>query len=92
MRVAGFLAVLRVIHDYVIYPRLIGRGLHLHSFAVVIAVLAGAELRGVVGLFMAVPVAAFISVLYRYWLETVDRRHAVDETPLIAGVVAGSDQ
>ena len=79
-RVAGFLAVLRVLHDYVIYPRLVGRGLHLHPFVVVIAVLAGIELGGVVGLFMAVPVAAIISVVYRHWLEEPDRPRVVDNT------------
>jgi predicted PurR-regulated permease PerM len=68
LRVAGFLAALRVIHDYVIYPRLVGRGLHLHPLAVVVAVLAGAELDGVVGLFMAVPATAVASVVYRHWL------------------------
>jgi predicted PurR-regulated permease PerM len=78
LRVAAFLAVLRVLHDYVVYPRLVGRGLHLHPFVVVIAVLAGIELGGVVGLFMAVPVAAIISVVYRHWLEEPDRPRVVD--------------
>jgi predicted PurR-regulated permease PerM len=84
LRVVGFLASLRVLHDYVIYPRLVGRGLHLHPFAVVIAVLAGVELGGVVGLFMAVPVAAIISVVYRHWLEGADRRRVADQTLLVA--------
>ena len=44
VRTAVFLAVLRVIQDYVIYPRLIGRDLHMHPLAVILAVLAGAEL------------------------------------------------
>jgi predicted PurR-regulated permease PerM len=91
LRVAGFLAALRVIHDYVIYPRLIGRGLHLHPFAVVIAVLGGVELGGVVGLFMAVPMAASTSVVYRYWLEET-RRRRVAEAPRLAPFVASSDQ
>jgi predicted PurR-regulated permease PerM len=78
LRVAGFLAVLRVVHDYVVYPRLVGRGLHLHPLVVVIAVLAGIELGGVVGLFVAVPVAAVISVVYRHWLEEPDRPRVVD--------------
>jgi predicted PurR-regulated permease PerM len=67
--VAGFLATLRIVHDYVIYPRLVGRGLGLHPFAVVVAVLAGVELDGVEGMFLAVPVAAIGSVVYRHWLE-----------------------
>ena len=66
--VVVFLATLRVIHDYMIYPRLVGDGLHLHPFVVVIAVLAGGELGGIAGLFMAVPVTAMLSVILRHWL------------------------
>jgi predicted PurR-regulated permease PerM len=62
----GFLAVLRLAEDYVIYPRLIGRGIELHPFVVILAVLVGAELGGVEGIFLAVPVVAMASVLYRH--------------------------
>jgi predicted PurR-regulated permease PerM len=65
---AMFLVVLRVVEDYVIYPRLIGRGIHLHPLVIIIAVLAGAELDGVTGIFMAVPVVAVVSVAARHWL------------------------
>jgi predicted PurR-regulated permease PerM len=62
------LATFRMVHDYVIYPRLVGHTLDLHPFGVVVAVLAGAELGGVAGLFLAVPVAAMLSVIVRHWL------------------------
>jgi predicted PurR-regulated permease PerM len=65
--VVGFLAALRLVQDYIIYPRLVGRGLHLHPLAVIVAVLAGLELGGVAGMFLAVPVAAAGSVVYRHW-------------------------
>jgi predicted PurR-regulated permease PerM len=66
--VIGFLGVLRVVEDYVIYPRLIRRGLQLHPLAVIVAVLAGSELDGVVGMFLAVPAVAIVSVACRHWL------------------------
>ena len=66
---AGFLAVLRVVEDYAIYPRLIGRNIHLHPLVVVIAVLAGVELGGVAGIFIAIPVVAVLSVAVRHWLD-----------------------
>jgi predicted PurR-regulated permease PerM len=66
--VIGFLMVLRMAEDYVIYPRLIRRGLHLHPLAVIVAVLAGAELDGVIGMFLAVPAVAIASVACRHWL------------------------
>jgi len=64
-----FLAVLRIIHDYVTYPRIIGQGIHLHPLAVILAILCGAEIAGVAGIFLAIPVIAIISVGYRHWLE-----------------------
>ena len=64
-----FLGVLRIIHDYVIYPRIIGQGIHLHPVAVILAILAGAEIAGVAGIFLAIPVIAIATVSYRHWLE-----------------------
>lgn len=64
-----FLAILRVIHDYAIYPRIIGQGIHLHPLAVVLAILCGEELAGLAGIFLAIPAVAVISVTYRHWRE-----------------------
>ena len=64
-----FLAVLRIVQDYIVYPRLIGQGIHLHPLAVIIAILSGAELAGVAGIFLAIPVVAILTVSYRHWLE-----------------------
>lgn len=64
-----FLGVLRIVQDYVIYPRLIGQGIHLHPLAVIIASLAGAELAGIAGIFLAIPAVAILTVSYRHWLE-----------------------
>lgn len=64
-----FLVVLRIVQDYAIYPRLIGQGIHLHPLAVIIALLSGAELAGVAGIFLAIPVVAILTVSYRHWLE-----------------------
>ncbi|MFN2533010.1 MAG: AI-2E family transporter [Pyrinomonadaceae bacterium] len=64
-----FLGVLRIVQDYFIYPRLIGQGIHLHPLAVIFAILSGAELAGVAGIFLAIPVVAILTVSYRHWLE-----------------------
>jgi predicted PurR-regulated permease PerM len=64
-----FLAVLRIAQDYFVYPRLIGQGIQLHPLAVIIAILSGAELAGVAGIFLAIPVVAILTVSYRHWLE-----------------------
>ena len=64
-----FLGVLRIVEDYVIYPKIIGTGIHLHPLAVILAILAGAELAGIAGIFLAIPVIAVLTVSYRHWLE-----------------------
>lgn len=64
-----FLGVLRIIHDYFIYPRLIGQGIHLHPLAVIFAILAGEKLAGVAGIFLAIPVVAIVTVSFRHWME-----------------------
>jgi predicted PurR-regulated permease PerM len=85
-----FLAVLRIVQDYVVYPRLIGQGIHLHPLAVIIAILSGAELAGVAGIFLAIPVVAILTVSYRHWLEhrgsggladLLEPTHAEAQTP-----------
>jgi predicted PurR-regulated permease PerM len=72
-----FLTVLRVVQDYVIYPRLIGRNIHLHPLVVILAVLAGVELDGIAGVFIAVPIVALGTVAARHWLEWRGREPVV---------------
>jgi predicted PurR-regulated permease PerM len=76
-----FLGVLRVIEDYAIYPRLIGSSVHLHPLAVILAVLAGGELGGIVGVLLSVPALAIGSEVYRYFSESrADDAGSSDET------------
>lgn len=64
-----FLATLRLVQDYVVFPRLVRRGIHMHPLGVIVAILCGAELAGIAGIFLAIPVVAVLSVSYRHWLE-----------------------
>lgn len=66
---AVFLVVLRIIHDYVTYPRIIREGIHLHPLAIILSVLAGEQVGGIVGVFLSVPVVALATVLHRHVLE-----------------------
>lgn len=62
-----FLGVWRLIQDYVNSPKLMHRSVKLHPFAVIIAVLAGGEIGGIVGVFLSVPVAASLQIVWRRW-------------------------
>lgn len=67
--VTTFLAFLRVVQDYVIYPRLVRRGMHLSTPAVIVTIWAGAVLAGAAGVILAIPVAGLLSVSLRHWRE-----------------------
>jgi predicted PurR-regulated permease PerM len=57
----------RLVQDYIVVPRVMGRHIHLHPAVIVVAVLCGAELAGTAGVFLATPVAAIIKVLLVTW-------------------------
>ena len=63
-------------------PIIQGRGLNLHPAVVILAVTAGSSLAGIVGAFLAVPVAAVIAVVYRY---AATRSTTVLPAPLTIG-------
>jgi predicted PurR-regulated permease PerM len=58
--------VLRQLEDNFVMPFLIGRLVHLHPLAVIFAVLSGAALGGILGLLLAVPVAATVKIVATY--------------------------
>ena len=92
-RVVGvlvFLAALRVVQDYVIYPRLIKRTLHLHPLAVVVAIWAGAALGGVVGVCLAVPVVGVVKAAFRHWREYREIETLVAANERAAAAISGT--
>jgi predicted PurR-regulated permease PerM len=93
LSILAFLAALRVVQDYVIYPRLISRALHLHPLAVVVAIWAGAGLGGLVGVCLAVPLVGMLQVTHRHWREYRDIELLVAGAGGHRGAVAaGSDE
>lgn len=72
--VAIFLIVLRIVHDYVTYPRIVRGGIHLHPLAIILAVLAGEQVAGIPGVFISIPIVAVATVIYRHVLEHQGRR------------------
>ena len=66
---AIFLVTLRVVHDYFTYPRIVRGGIHMHPLAIILSVLAGEQIAGIPGVFLAIPVVALFTVAYRHFLE-----------------------
>ena len=69
-----FLGVLRIVHDYITYPRIIRGGIHLHPLAIILSVLAGEQVAGIPGVFLSIPIVALLTVLYKHVLEHLGSR------------------
>lgn len=72
--VAIFLIALRIVHDYVTYPRIVRGGIHLHPLAIILSVLAGEQVAGIPGVFLSIPLVAVATVIYRNVLEHQGQR------------------
>jgi predicted PurR-regulated permease PerM len=67
--VAGVFVTGQIIEGYIIYPRLLGDRVELHAVWVIFALFAGGVAFGFLGVLLAVPMAATLGVLARYWLR-----------------------
>jgi len=60
-----FLVVWRVVQDYVISPRVMGKSMELHPLAAIFGVMAGGEIAGVLGVYLSIPVMAGLRIVWR---------------------------
>jgi predicted PurR-regulated permease PerM len=59
-----FLVAFRLVQDYVISPNVMGQGVELHPLLILFGVFGGAEVAGVAGSFLSVPVLALARIVY----------------------------
>ena len=81
----GLLLLRRVAQDYFNLPRAFGHRLEIHPLTVIFAILAGAEVGGIVGIYLSVPVAASLLVIWRLHsarLKTPERQSASEVLPI----------
>lgn len=70
---AAFLGIWRVLQDYVNSPRIMGGQIELHPLAVLFGVLVGAEIGGVVGVYLSIPLMATLRIIWRHWRAYIER-------------------
>jgi predicted PurR-regulated permease PerM len=64
--VTGLYVLIQQVENNYLVPRIIGRSLNLHPLVVIVAVVAGANLAGVLGALLAAPTLASLRVLASY--------------------------
>ncbi len=63
----AFLGIWRLIQDYGVSPRILGKSMELHPLGAIFGVLAGAEIAGVLGIYLSIPVMASLRIVWRRW-------------------------
>ena len=69
-----FLGAWRIIQDYVVTPRVMGKNMELHPLAAIFGVLAGGEIAGVLGVYLSIPVMAALRIVWRRWRMYAEKR------------------
>jgi predicted PurR-regulated permease PerM len=78
LAVAGVYAGYHLAENYYVGPKVYGDRLRMSNLAVIVAFAVGAEIGGVVGALLALPVAALYPVVERVWLKDYLNRDAVE--------------
>jgi predicted PurR-regulated permease PerM len=76
--VAGLYVLYHLIENYYLGPKVYGGKLRLSHLAVILAFAVGAEVGGIVGAILALPVAAMYPVIEGIWLKDYLGRDAVE--------------
>ena len=63
IKVAVVFGVVQFLDNNVIQPAIVSRGVNIHPLVVIFAVMAGAEIGGVLGMFLAVPIACVVKIV-----------------------------
>ncbi|MEY2413617.1 MAG: hypothetical protein QOD84_2223 [Acidobacteriaceae bacterium] len=69
-----FLGAWRLIQDYIVSPRIMGKSMELHPLAAIFGVLAGVEIAGVLGVYLSIPVMASLRIVWRRWRLYAEKR------------------
>jgi predicted PurR-regulated permease PerM len=69
-----FLIGWRLVQDYVVSPRIMGKSMELHPLAAIFGVLAGGEIAGVLGVYLSIPVMASLRIVWRRWRMYAEKK------------------
>lgn len=75
------------VFDQIVYPRVVGASVGLHPVVSIFALMSGATLFGILGMLLAVPVAASVQILLMYFFPKLSQpppKHLLEPTPPLA--------
>jgi predicted PurR-regulated permease PerM len=70
----AFLVAWRLVQDYMVSPRIMGKSMELHPLGAIFGVLAGGEIAGVLGVYLSIPVMASLRIVWRRWRMYAEKR------------------
>lgn len=86
LAVLAFFIAFNALENYYIAPKVYGRQLQISDLAVIVAFAVGAQLGGVIGALIALPIAALYPVVEQYWInrkvgqEVVREHRRIEQT------------
>src|SRR5713101_2247254 len=83
----ALLCVWRVLMDYWIGPRVMGRELEIHPLLAIFTMMVGGAVGGTMGIYLSVPLVATVRVVWRRFTPRAGRISAVISPPVGVGPV-----
>ena len=78
-----FTFILQASDGYVLKPKLFGDSLGISSLLILVAVIVGGNMFGVVGILLAIPVAAILDFIYKdYILIALERKRSIKDAAI----------
>jgi len=79
--VLAAIVIVQQVEGNLLYPLLMGRTVHLHPAVILVALTIGGVLAGVIGIFLAVPVAAVLSISLDFYRHRAGAPPSAGEQP-----------
>jgi predicted PurR-regulated permease PerM len=84
---AGLLVVWRLVQNYVNSPRIMGKTLELRPLTVVFALMVGAEVGGITGVYLLVPAVAVLRIVWVECFSSQNCSTARSDLPIVEAAV-----
>ncbi len=65
-------SIMQFLESKIVMPKVLGHHADLHPVIIIVALLAGGEFFGILGMFVAVPIVAVLRIAYLHWRAAVE--------------------